>query len=290
VTAKLHQAPRARRSHRQLRARHWGPTTRPAELARIMDGGGRGPDRGAGGARRVAARPLAMLPPTGIRGRCGYLRIEFSGRFALQGGRARRRGTSASSPLDASSPRSFDSPAAAGPRGSAASTARARPIRAQAKVKYRTWPKRTPSSGALPLPAKVGIIVAALALIGVAYWVVFSATWRRNHRRVRREDQLKSDRAEAKKARARTKDRPSSTCGRSARPEIERRSSQRGPVPGLPELGPVGRDPERGQPHRWTRTWSSSKEFYARVPMKVRLTGRTPGRASSLQGIWSSIA
>ena len=53
----------------------------------------------------------------------------------------------------------------------------------------------------VPLPAKVGIIVAALALIGVAYWVVFYGdVAQKITAEVRREDKLKADLAEAKKA------------------------------------------------------------------------------------------
>jgi len=139
----------------------------------------------------------------------------------------------------------------------------------------------------VPLPAKVGIIVAALALIGVAYWVVFYGdVAQKITDEVRREDKLKSDLAEAKKAEsAYQKDLAELHEREQRKAEIEKILPSEAQYPAFLSSVQSVANLSGVNLIAWTPDLELKQEFYARVPMKVRLTGRYHRVAKFFQAI-----
>jgi type IV pilus assembly protein PilO len=139
----------------------------------------------------------------------------------------------------------------------------------------------------VPLPAKIGIVTAALALIGVAYWVVFYGDISQKiESEVRREDKLKSDLADAKKAEiAYQKDLAELHEREQRRTEIEKILPSEAQYPAFLSSLQMVANLSGVNLVAWSPGLEVKEQFYARVPMKVKLIGRYHRIAKFFQGV-----
>lgn len=128
----------------------------------------------------------------------------------------------------------------------------------------------------VPLPAKAGIIVVALALVGVAYWVVFYGDIAQKIEAAgRREDSLKADLAKAKQAEiAYQKDLAELHEREQRRSEVEKILPIEAQYPAFLSSVQNVANISGIELVAWTPELEVKEEFYARVPMKLKLSGR----------------
>ncbi|MBN2191878.1 MAG: type 4a pilus biogenesis protein PilO [Polyangiaceae bacterium] len=139
----------------------------------------------------------------------------------------------------------------------------------------------------VPLPAKAGIIVAVLALIGVAYWVVFyGEVSQRIQSEIRREDALKGQLAEAKKAEiAYQKDLAELHEREQRKSEIEKVLPSEAQYPAFLSSVQTVANLSGVNLMAWSPSLEVKEQFYAKVPMKVKLTGRYHRVAKFFEGV-----
>ena len=128
----------------------------------------------------------------------------------------------------------------------------------------------------LPFPAKLGIIVAAVALVGVAYWVVFYGDIAQNIASARKQETaLKATLAEAKKAQvAYQKDLAELHEREERRAEVEKVLPSQAQYPSFLSSVQSVADLSGVKLTAWDPESEVNEEFYARVPMKLRMKGK----------------
>jgi type IV pilus assembly protein PilO len=128
----------------------------------------------------------------------------------------------------------------------------------------------------LPFPAKLGIIVAAVALVGVAYWVVFYGDIAQNIASARKQETaLKGTLAEAKKAQvAYQKDLAELHEREERRAEVEKVLPSQAQYPSFLSSVQSVADLSGVKLTAWDPESEVQEEFYARVPMKLRMKGK----------------
>ncbi len=128
----------------------------------------------------------------------------------------------------------------------------------------------------LPFPAKLGIIVAALALVGVAYWVVFYGDVAQNIASAQKQETtLKGQLAAAKKAQvAYQKDLAELHEREERKTEIEKVLPSEAQYPSFLSSVQSVANLSGVQLTAWNPENEVDEEFYARVPMKLQMKGK----------------
>ncbi len=128
----------------------------------------------------------------------------------------------------------------------------------------------------LPFPAKLGIIVTAMALVGVAYWVVFYGDIAQNIASAqKKETALKGQLAAAKKAQvAYQKDLAELHEREERKAEIEKVLPSQAQYPSFLSSVQSVANLSGVTLTAWDPESEVKEEFYARVPMKLRMEGK----------------
>lgn len=128
----------------------------------------------------------------------------------------------------------------------------------------------------LPLPAKLGIIVTVLALCAVAYWVVFYTEISQQITTAQaQQEKLRDDLATAKKGVvAYQKDLAELHDREQRKGEIEKVLPSQAQYPSFLSSVQTVANASGVNLTAWAPELEANEEFYARVPMKVKLTGR----------------
>jgi type IV pilus assembly protein PilO len=128
----------------------------------------------------------------------------------------------------------------------------------------------------LPFPAKLGIIVAALALVWVAYWVVFYGDVAQSIASAeRKETELKGQLANAKKAQvAYQKDLAELHEREERKAEVEKVLPSQPQYPSFLSSVQSVANLSGVVLTAWNPENEVSEEFYARVPMMLRMRGK----------------
>lgn len=128
----------------------------------------------------------------------------------------------------------------------------------------------------LPFPAKLGIIIVALALFGVAYWVVFYGDIAQKITTAERaETALKDQLGEAKKAQGvYQKDLAELHDREQRKGEIEKILPSQAQYPSFLSSVQSVANISGVTLTAWNPDTEVPEEFYARVPMKLKMKGR----------------
>ena len=142
----------------------------------------------------------------------------------------------------------------------------------------------------LPFPAKLGIIIAAVALVGVAYWVVFYGDIAQSIASARKQETtLKGKLAEAKKAEvAYQKDLAELHEREERKAEVEKVLPSQAQYPSFLSSIQAVADLSGVKLTAWDPEREVNEEFYARVPMKLQMKGKFHQIAKFFYGIGQS--